>query len=234
MRHQQNRFSQSLLHLPMHILLCAATVFEIEEAVQDVVQGKYGAHETDVLITGVGLTAAAYRLTKQITIRKPQLVIQAGIAGSLNKKAKIAEVVVVKSETIGDAGVIEKKEFQTLFQLKLVNEKDFPWKSGKLQNEHKTLMQECNLKMVTGVTVNEISTSKERIYFYRNKLKADIETLEGAALHYIALMEHVPFLQIRSISNYIGDRDKKNWKVGEAIGNLNIQLKQIISNLNAL
>jgi len=40
--------------------------------------------------------------------------------------------------------------------------------------------------------------------------------MEGAALHYVCLMEKIPFLQIRSISNVIGERDKSRWKLEEA------------------
>jgi futalosine hydrolase len=35
--------------------------------------------------------------------------------------------------------------------------------------------------------------------------------MEGAALHYTCLMEKIPFMQLRSISNYIAERDKSKW-----------------------
>ena len=52
--------------------------------------------------------------------------------------------------------------------------------------------------------------------FYENKFLPVIESMEGAALHYVCLMEKIPFLQIRSISNYIGERDKKKWNMKDA------------------
>ena len=60
---------------------------------------------------------------------------------------------------------------------------------------------------------------------------ADIETMEGAALHYVCLQEHIPFLQIRSISNHVGERDKTKWKIKEAIENLNKELQILINDL---
>jgi futalosine hydrolase len=82
--------------------------------------------------------------------------------------------------------------------------------------------------LVTGVTVNEITTEEKRIAYYKNNLEAKIETMEGAALHYVAMMENIPFIQLRSISNYIGERDKTNWTLSESISNLNIALRSVL------
>ena len=79
-----------------------------------------------------------------------------------------------------------------------------------------------------GVTINEITTDKARSAFYRNNLNAEIETMEGAALHYVCLSEKVPFLQLRSASNYVGERDKSKWALHEAIANLNIELQRLL------
>jgi futalosine hydrolase len=67
------------------------------------------------------------------------------------------------------------------------------------------------------------------IKFYRNVFDPAIESMEGAALHYVCLMENIPFLQIRSISNYIGERNKKKWDMMDSIVNLN---KALIKTIN--
>jgi futalosine hydrolase len=79
------------------------------------------------------------------------------------------------------------------------------------------------LKLPTkkGVTVNTITTDKKIIDRYRTKYKAQIESMEGAALHYIGRDLSVPFIQIRAVSNYVGERNKAKWKMQEAIYNLN-------------
>ncbi|MBK8310223.1 MAG: hypothetical protein IPL04_04300 [Chitinophagaceae bacterium] len=56
-----------------------------------------------------------------------------------------------------------------------------------------------------------------------------VESMEGAALHYVCLMEKIPFIQLRAISNYITERNKKKWNMKESITNLN---KEIIKLLN--
>jgi futalosine hydrolase len=55
--------------------------------------------------------------------------------------------------------------------------------------------------------------------------------MEGAALHYVCLMEKVPFLQIRAISNITGDRDKNRWKLKESLKSLHEVLVVMIQKL---
>jgi futalosine hydrolase len=55
--------------------------------------------------------------------------------------------------------------------------------------------------------------------------------MEGAALHYVARESNIPFIQIRAISNYIGERDKSKWQMKIAIDHLNQTLLQYIDHL---
>jgi futalosine hydrolase len=86
------------------------------------------------------------------------------------------------------------------------------------------LIKQSGLKAVNAVSVNQITTSKQMIESYISKFDPVVESMEGAALHYVCLQEKIPFLQLRSISNYIGERDKKKWKIKDAILNLNLNL----------
>jgi futalosine hydrolase len=81
-----------------------------------------------------------------------------------------------------------------------------------------------------GNTENEIK-SDDCEAFQRNGIPL-VESMEGAALHYVCLMEGIPFLQIRSVSNVTGDRDKNRWKLKEAIENLNKSLVLLIKKLD--
>src|SRR5215217_8646658 len=212
----------------MQILLCAATEFEIKPVI-DFINNKRLANIRP-LVTGIGLTATAYQITRTVCIQKPRLLIQAGIAGSLDERFGLKEVVVVKSDTIGDIGVEENGSFNSLFDLQLNGRDAFPWTNGQLCNRSE-ILNHLNLSTVNSVTVNEISTNKKRIEYYKNNLNASIESMEGAALHYVGLMENIPFLQIRSLSNFVGERDKNKWQIKEAISNLNLELQRLISKL---
>ena len=58
------------------------------------------------------------------------------------------------------------------------------------------------------------------------------ESMEGAALHYTALMEIIPFVQIRALSNFTGERNKARWELKKSITNLNNEVDKFIRTLN--
>ena len=210
----------------MKILLCAATEMEIAPTIQFLASKEL--ESVEVVITGVGLMTSTYALLKATYMHHPDLLIQAGIAGTLNASATLAEVVVVQTETIGDLGVKESAGFQSLFDLKLLSTDLFPWKNARLKNDNETL-NNLNLRVVVGVSVNEISTHPETVSYYQNSLGAEVETMEGAALHYVGLMEKILFLQVRSLSNFVGERDKTKWEIKKSIATLNRELQNLLN-----
>ena len=217
----------------MNYLLIAATTKEIEPFLAWLNAQPAGKKDNlpDVLITGIGLTATAYHLTRQLQLKKYDLVLQTGVAGCFDKKLSLGSVVVVKKDAIADQSVIELKQLKTLFDLKLVPADQFPYTKTWLVNPYTDLIKKTKLKQVKGISVNEITTSKQKMAFYEANFNAVTESMEGAALHYTCLMEGVPFLQIRSMSNYIGERNKKNWNMKESIVNLNKALINLVQNL---
>lgn len=215
--------------LPMPILVCAATERELSPLLSRLPSFPW-QDAIRVLITGVGLTASVYALTREVIIRRPAFILQAGLGGSLDDGLPLGRVVAIQSEAIGDEGVMEEGTFASLHSLGWKNEGPI-WKGEKLQNPCLPSLPISHLPLVHGVTVNEISTAPDRIRYYRTSLEASVESMEGAALHYVALNENVPFLQLRSLSNKIGERDKKNWAVQEAVSQLNAELELLIPKL---
>ena len=211
-----------------NILIAAATAKEISPFIESARAGNY--NNIDIFITGIGLTACTYHLSKQLALKKYDLVIQPGVAGCFDNKIELGDVVTVKQDTIADQSVIELKKLKTLFDLKLVPHDQYPYKKGWLINPDKEILKKSKLKIVNGISVNQISTSKQMIKFYRDVFNPVTESMEGAALHYVCLMENIPFLQVRSISNYIGERNKKKWNMMESIVNLNETLIKTINN----
>lgn len=210
----------------MQLLVCASTEFEIKPTIEFI--REEDIQNVEILITGVGMMATTYSLTKAILNRRPDFILQAGVGGCLNEKLPLSKIVLIENENIGDLGVDENGTFKDLFDLKLLDENSFPWMNRKLSNNVEVL-KSTGLTIVDGVTVNEISTNKERIAYYKNQLNASVESMEGAALHFVALQEKIPFLQMRSLSNFVGERDKSKWVMDIAIANLNIELQRILT-----
>ena len=217
----------------MNVLLIAATVKEIEPFLAWLKTAPAGKKNKlpDVLITGIGLTATTYHLTRQLQFKKYHLVIQAGVAGCFKKNIPLGTVVIVKQDTIADQSVIELQQLKSLFDLKLVPANQFPYSKTWLVNPASDLLKKNKCRKVKGISVNEITTSKQKIVFYEKKFNAVTESMEGAALHYTCLMEGVSFLQLRSMSNYIGERNKQRWDMKASIVNLNAALIETVKNL---
>jgi futalosine hydrolase len=216
----------------MYILITAATSREIQQTAEfiNTQNNEEKNHEIKVLITGIGSVATTYFLTDFINKKKPDIILQAGIAGCFTKK-KPGGVVVVKEDFFGDVGVIENNEFKNIFELNLMNENDAPFINGILLNPNKKLLSLSQLEEVRSVTINEITTNKERIDFYQQKFSPVVESMEGAAFHYVCLQKNIPFLQIRSISNDIAERDKTKWDFKNSINSLNENLIFIIKEI---
>ena len=167
----------------MKVLLVSATYQEIApfvERLEDkVVQnnlhsGKLNSQEIDCLITGIGINAATYALTKYLQDNKYDLVINAGIAGCYNDTLPIGTVVVVKSDCFADLGIDDNGTFRTVFEEKLADSDEFPFLNGLLQNNPE-LPFVSGLQEVKGITVNTASGSKERIRFLKEKFNPDIK-----------------------------------------------------------
>lgn len=214
----------------MLVLLVSATDFEISKTA-GWLNDRYILHNAskpDLLITGIGQLQTAYSLLKKIDTRRPDLVIQAGIGGSGDAK-DIGKVFAIGSDMMADLGVIEKAGFSNFFELGLDNPERFPFRQGKLKNPYRFLLEWTGLPVIAGITVNEIKSADSPI-FQRNQIPV-VESMEGAALHYVCLMEKIPFLQIRSVSNVLGDRDKNRWKLKEAMESLHESLVFLIQKL---
>jgi futalosine hydrolase len=206
----------------MKILVVAATDIEIAPFLAQNAM-------TDTLITGVGAPACMYALTKSLLQNRYDFVVQAGIAGTFKNQYPLGQTFAVKTDLFADLGIHEKETFFTLFEKGFANENAFPNTNGRMENESENYF---SLKPVNAITINTVSDSLVQTELYKKKFDADIESMEGAAFHYVCIQEKIPFLQIRSISNFVGERVKTNWKMKEAIDSLNESLIRIVNDLH--
>ena len=214
----------------MHILLAAATAVEIQPTI-DHLPNVTHAHRISTLITGVGSVATTWSLMRHLNRDRPDLIIQAGISGSFTGRLP-GEVFAIRDERLADLGVWEDGNFKTPFDLRLADPDMPPFVKGCLRNPHDALLTLSGLEAVSAITVNEISTDPGRIAWYRQQTAAEVESMEGAALHYVGLQENIAFLQLRSVSNPIGIRDKTQWNIPVAIRRLNDRLAGLLEHLD--
>jgi futalosine hydrolase len=199
----------------MKVLITAATHPELA-AIESMIIA-HPNQDIHVAVTGIGMIATTYHLMDRLQEIPFDLMIQIGIAGCFDHQYNLGNAVAIQSESIAEMGVVEQDEYKDIFDLRLTDLDEPPYQGKLLVNPHADLLSLSPVPKLSAVTVNQISTAETVISRYKNTYQASIESMEGAAFHYVGLLKQIPFIQFRGISNYVGDRNKSNWKIKEAI-----------------
>jgi len=214
----------------MKLLLASATTAEIQpllhflaahgtEAAPGVF--RYEGHTVHTCITGPGMMSATYALTRALADGTFDCALQAGVAGSFSHELAPGQVVLVQSEQCGDTGAEDRERFLDIFELGLLDADDFPFRGGRLECPLHDIPFPYRLLTVNGLTVNTVSGRDTTVQLRAERFGCQVESMEGAAFHYVCLREQVPFAQVRAVSNYVEARDRSKWKLKEAITALN-------------
>ncbi len=216
------------------ILLTAATPFELEKYTASRHVVLPGNNTINPCITGVGLVATACKLTEAIMRHRPDFVLQAGIAGAFPHSGfKPGDLVLVERELFGDFGAEDGNRFLDVFDIGLIPADSFPFEQKYIVNPMKGLAVDIDLPGATGLTVHTVSGSEQTRAMRSEKYHADVESMEGAALHYVCRQMDIPFAQVRAISNLVERRDKSKWDMEKAISRLNEWLIAFLNKSNS-
>jgi futalosine hydrolase len=82
-----------------------------------------------------------------------------------------------------------------------------------------------------GISVNRVHGDEESIASIQRRYQPEVESMEGASFFYCALSEHIPFLQLRAISNRVEKRNRDAWDIPRAIQRLNETTIKILEEL---
>jgi len=183
-----------------------------------------------LIVTGVGSVATSWGMSKWFYANsKPSLALNIGIAGSFRREIGIGEIVTVESDCFADAGVDNNGEFQTLGEAGISDPDRFPFKNGRIIAENRYLtVADTIMNKVKAITVNTATGSEAIREKLIKKFNPDIETMEGATFFYICSGEKIPFLAIRSVSNFVEPRNKGKWNIPLALGNLTEKLTEYL------
>ena len=227
----------------MKILIVSATKLEIQTLLDELTavgaltaqwnEYAYREHEIKFLISGIGSSPTSYSLTVELKERNYDLVLNVGIAGSFHRETKIGEVCVVKQEVFSDLGLESEEGFRSVYELDLIKPDDHPFENGSLNTPVWSFLDLAmtQLRQAIGITVNTITGTKKTVESLISSHHPDIETMEGAAVFYVCLMEKIAFAQIRAISNYVSEKDKSKWDIPLATANLATEVINILNRL---
>jgi futalosine hydrolase len=212
----------------MRILIVAATDAEVGVLVRKLGPGRpqqprlveyaCGGHDVQVLVTGVGMAAAAAWCSRTLAEHGCDLAFNVGLCGSFDRSLAPGRVVHVVSDCFAELGAEDGDRFLTLHDLGLEDRTDARLGGSELQNASPPAIAPLDLlPKVRGITVSTAHGHEASIAAVVARLQPQVESMEGAAFMYACLMHGVPFAQIRAVSNVVERRNRSAWKVEEAI-----------------
>lgn len=202
-------------------MLVVCAVAEEAEAVE---AGRTVRHELDVLVGGVGPAAAAASTARAIAENGQMgwpydVVVNAGICGAFRGRAEIGDVLIATDSVAAELGVALPWRFQPIDEL--------GFGSNRIG---------CNTVLTVAVegvrgeilTLASITGSDGLAANLAHRHPDAVgEAMEGFGVATAAQQAGLPFAEIRSVSNYIGDRDVAHWEWATALKALTAVVREL-------
>ncbi len=160
----------------------------------------------DVVPVGVGPVEAALGTLRALAGKSYRLAINAGIAGAFAGRAAVGDAVAVTDETYVDLG----REDRVALALPDGLHVEANCESDRAQL---ACLRDAATALVfgSGITSATVTTSDARAATLAARFAATAESMEGFAVLRAAALANVPALELRGISNMVGDRARSQW-----------------------
>ncbi|WP_030268868.1 futalosine hydrolase [Streptomyces sp. NRRL B-24484] len=169
-----------------------------------------------VLAGGVGPAAAAATTAAALASGRFRLAVSAGIAGGFAPHAPVGATVVASETVAADLGAETPEGFRDVTELGFGSVRHRPSPGA-------VALASQALDAVVGpvLTVSTVTGSAERAAALAARHPgAAAEAMEGFGVAEAAARFGLPVLEIRTVSNPVGPRDRAAWRIGEALGAL--------------
>lgn len=188
----------------------------------DIYEGVYENKKIILCLSGIGKVNAAITTQYLIDTYHPNYIINSGCAGSLIKSVKVLDTILVDYACYHDFTPIRIMKSCTPDNGKIKTDQE-------LLNKAKTILEEKEvIYHIGGITSGDCfvtsSEMRDDIYSRTNALAVD---MESASIGHTAKKNNIPFLIIRSISDFADGIEEQE----EQAANISALLvKEIISN----
>lgn len=212
----------------IHRRILIMTSVEAERGV--ILRGIGNDSRFDVMLAGVGPISAGIQTTKALAASKYDLVINMGIAGGFVDKAEIGSLVIANEIVSADLGAESPEGFITLDELgfgastRVKTDGDLVEVLLESSKGAGLSVRAGNILTLSSVT----GTAETSLKLQLREPGALAEAMEGYGVAIAAKEFGVPVLEIRSISNPIGPRDRSAWRIKDALVTLESASKVIV------
>ncbi|WNF36782.1 futalosine hydrolase [Bacillaceae bacterium IKA-2] len=199
------------------VLIMTAVAAEQEA----VLRGIKNNSKIDVVAAGVGPVQAGVSTTKALSKANYNLVISVGIGGGFSGHAEMGDVVVATSIIAADLGVQTGDGFVFIEQLGFGSSQVSIDESLAKKISTALKIAELSIKRGPILTVSTVTgTQATTLEMISRVPGATAEAMEGFGVATAAADAGVPVLEIRTISNLVGPRDRSAWQLKEALETL--------------
>lgn len=175
------------------------------------------------LVLGTGKAAAAATMSELIAHERPRAVLLFGVGGAFPARHALHDhglapgsTCMIGSDLLADDGVMMPEGFHSMSEL------DFgengPWVMDPERTA--TAAQLLGVPVLQAATVSTCSATEALSAEIARRSVASVESMEGAAVALVCFKHRVPFLQLRAISNFTGDRARGEWNLEQAVQRL--------------
>lgn len=171
----------------------------VESKHYGIFEGKYGSHDVYICLVGVGKVNAAANTQRLIDLYNVDYIINSGVAGCISKNLGVCDIAISKELTYHDFHPIDiLDKYAPNSSVFRADEKLI-----QLAQEACSKINECGFKYDTGMIVTgDLFVEDSSVV---EKLRADFDPLctemEGAAVAHVCLLNKVPFVVIRAMSD---------------------------------
>lgn len=182
------------------------------------------------LISGIGKTNASRGTTFLIEKFSPKIIINIGVGGAYPWSGlRAGDIAIAEKEIYGDEGILLRDGFHTAemigipflvkAQKKYFNE--FPQDKKLLKIAIRVSRVSSHVSHITVrsgpfLTLSTCTGTVRRAKEIEKTFHAICENMEGAAIAHVCLSCEIPMVEIRGISNVVGERNKEKWNISLA------------------
>jgi futalosine hydrolase len=201
----------------------------VEAEREAILRGIGSDSRIDVKLAGVGPISAGIQTAKALAADEYDLVINMGIAGGFADKAEVGSLVIANEMVSADLGAESPEGFIILDELgfgastRVEADGDLGEILLEAIKAAGISVQAGNILTLSTVTGTAETTSK----LQHREPGALAEAMEGYGVAMAAKEFGLPVLEIRSISNPIGPRDRSAWRIKGALVTLESASKVI-------
>lgn len=224
----------------MKILILAAVEDELSGVIPEIknpvinesvgfktISGIFEDYQLLLVIAGPAVVNTTYALTVAVFSFQPDLIIQTGCAGGFKQaNVRIGDIGIAIEEIDAYLGIesTEPERFIDDLPFPIIRKNSqFFWNRYPLDinfaNLSYRILQNAidpnryNIHQGTFITVSTITSTDQRAKELYHQFHPVMESMEGSAAAHLSILLNLPFIEIRSVSNIVGKRNKAEWNL---------------------